>query len=121
MAYTEDLEKAEHISDNELADKKLNYEALLAMVQQLPLAYRTVFNLFAIEGYGHDEIGEMLGISPGTSKSNLHKARQKLKAMILNAEKPYTGSGTGSVNYSSVMAINAVNMNGIFFNNGFRI
>lgn len=121
MAYTEDLEKAENVSDNELADKKLNYEELLAMVQQLPQAYRTVFNLFAIEGYGHDEIGEMLGISPGTSKSNLHKARQKLKVMILNVEKPYTGSGTGSVNYSSVVAINAVHANGTFFNNGFRI
>lgn len=121
MAYTEDLEKAEHISDNELADKKLNYEELLAMVQQLPQAYRTVFNLFAIEGYGHDEIGEMLGISPGTSKSNLHKARQKLKQMILKADKPYTERGTGGVNYSSVVAINTVDMNGIFLNRGFRI
>src|ERR1700743_1713620 len=45
MAYTDDLEKAEHISDGELADKKLNYEQLLALVQQLPQAYRTVFNL----------------------------------------------------------------------------
>jgi RNA polymerase sigma factor (sigma-70 family) len=121
MAYTDDLEKAEHISDGELADKKLNYDQLVAMVQLLPQAYRTVFNLFAIEGYGHDEIGEMLGISPGTSKSNLHKARQKLKQMILKADLPYTDSGNGKMNYSSVVAINSTDMNGVFFNNGIRI
>lgn len=121
MAYTEDLDAAEHISDGELADKKLNYDELLALIQQLPQAYRTVFNLFAIEGYGHDEIGEMLGISAGTSKSNLHKARQKLKQMILKTDKSYTERGTGSVNYSSVVAINSVDMNSVFFNNGFRI
>ena len=120
MAYTDDLEKAENISDGELADRKLNYDELIALVQQLPQAYRTVFNLFAIEGYGHDEIGEMLGISPGTSKSNLHKARQKLKLMILKAERPYT-EGNGSVNYSSVVAINSTDMNGLFFNNGIRL
>ena len=77
MAYTDDLESAEHISDGELGDRNLLYNDLLAMVQQLPQAYRTVFNLFAIEGYSHEEIGEMLNINPGTSKSNLHKARQK--------------------------------------------
>lgn len=121
MAYTDDLDKAENISDGELADKKLSYDELLAMVQLLPQAYRTVFNLFAIEGYGHDEIGEMLGISPGTSKSNLHKARQKLKQMILKADQPYTGSGGGKMTYSSVVAINSTDMNGVFFNNGIRI
>lgn len=120
MAYTDDLEKAEDISDGELADRKLNYDELIALVQQLPQAYRTVFNLFAIEGYGHDEIDEMLGISAGTSKSNLHKARQKLKLMILKAERPYT-EGKGSVNYSSVVAINSTDMNGLFFNNGIRL
>jgi RNA polymerase sigma factor (sigma-70 family) len=121
MAYTDDLEKAEHISDGEMADNKLNYDQLLALVQQLPQAYRTVFNLFAIDGYGHDEIGEMLGISPGTSKSNLHKARQKLKLMILKADQPYTERGGGKMNYSSVVAINSTDMNGTFFNNGIRI
>jgi RNA polymerase sigma-70 factor (ECF subfamily) len=120
MAYTDDLEKAEHISDGELADKKLNYDQLIDMVQKLPQAYRTVFNLFAIEGYGHDEIGEMLGISPGTSKSNLHKARQKLKQMILKADLPYTDSGNGKMNYSSIVAINSTDIYGVFFNNGIR-
>jgi len=121
MAYTDDLDAAENVSDNEMADQKLNYDELLALVQKLPQAYRTVFNLFAIEGYGHDEIGEMLGISPGTSKSNLHKARQKLKQMILKADQPYTDQGDGKTNYTSIVAINSTDMNGAFFKNGIRL
>ena len=78
MAYTEDLDSAEYVTDGELADRTLNYDDLLAMIQKLPNAYRTVFNLFAVEGYSHEEIGEMLNISSGTSKSNLHKARSTL-------------------------------------------
>ncbi|QEM04341.1 sigma-70 family RNA polymerase sigma factor [Mucilaginibacter rubeus] len=123
MAYTEDLEKAENVSEGDLTDKNLNYEDLLAMVHQLPQAYRTVFNLFAIDGYSHEEIGEMLNINPGTSKSNLHKARQKLKQMILKAEET-----ANKTNYNRGMDINPiVAYNGIgidvrttFFNNGIR-
>jgi RNA polymerase sigma factor (sigma-70 family) len=121
MAYTDDLETAEHISDNELADRNLNYNDLLAMVQRLPQAYRTVFNLFAIEGYSHEEIGEMLNINAGTSKSNLHKARQKLKQMILNADvtakNTNYSSGTG---YTPFVALNAISTQGIFLNKGIR-
>lgn len=121
MAYTDDLEKAEDISDNNLPDRKINYDQLLEMVQQLPQAYRTVFNLFAIEGYGHDEIGEMLGISSGTSKSNLHKARQKLKEMILKTDAYYNrASGNDKTSYTTIVAINPTDMNGIL-NRGFRI
>jgi RNA polymerase sigma factor (sigma-70 family) len=82
IAHTEELEKADHINDTELADKNLNYNELLDMISQLPRAYRTIFNLYAIEGYSHEEIGKLLNISIGTSKSNLHKAREKLKIMI---------------------------------------
>jgi RNA polymerase sigma factor (sigma-70 family) len=119
MAYTEDLDKAEHISDGELVDKNLNYNDLLAMVQKLPQAYRTVFNLFAIEGYSHDEIGVMLNINAGTSKSNLHKARQKLKQMILKADSSANNANYNSgINYTTIVAINAINMNGVFLNRG---
>ncbi len=119
MAYTEDLDQAEHVSDGDIADKNLNYNDLLAMVQKLPQAYRTVFNLFAIEGYSHEEIATMLNINAGTSKSNLHKARQKLKNMILKAD-----SSAGGANYNSgmdctpIVAIKAINMNGVFLNKG---
>ena len=87
IAYTEELDKAEHINDTDFADKNLNYNELLDMISQLPRAYRTIFNLFAIEGYTHEEIGEMLNISIGTSKSNLHKAREKLKKMITESNR----------------------------------
>jgi RNA polymerase sigma factor (sigma-70 family) len=123
MAYTDDLEKAENISDSELPDRKLNYDDLLAMVQQLPLAYKTVFNLFAIDGYSHEEIGEMLGINPGTPKSNLHKARQKLKQMVINSEHVASAAGRGNyngLNYSSIVAISKTDIKSVFNNNGIR-
>jgi RNA polymerase sigma-70 factor (ECF subfamily) len=63
---------------------RLAYEDLLAMVQQLSTAYRTVFNLHVMDGYTHEEIAEMLEISAGTSKSNLFKAKAKLQEMIKN-------------------------------------
>ncbi len=57
-------------------------EEILEMVQQLPPKYRLVFNLFVLEGFSHEEIAERLNINVGTSKSNLYKARQKLKDML---------------------------------------
>lgn len=120
MAYTDDLDKAENLSDGELPDRKLNYDDLLKMIQQLPNAYRTVFNLFAIEGYTHEEIGVMLDINPGTSKSNLHKARQKLKEMILVADTTIaTNTKYKGLDYSSIVAMNATDIRS-FFNNGIR-
>jgi len=98
IACSEELEKAEHIADGDWVDKNLNYNDLLAMVQRLPLAYRTVFNLFAIDGYSHEEIGEMLNINMGTSKSNLFKARLKLKKMILMAGQPAGNYNRGTDN-----------------------
>lgn len=55
---------------------------LMNMVQSLSPGYRTVFNLYVIEGYAHNEIAEMLGISEGTSKSQLARARYLLQKMI---------------------------------------
>jgi len=115
MAYADDLDKAENITDGELPDRKLNYEDLLAMVQRLPNAYRTVFNLYAIEGYTHEEIGEMLDISSGTSKSNLHKARQKLKQMILEADSVANNNNYNrGMDYSPSVAINKVDIHNLF-------
>ena len=93
IAHTEDLENAVHVNDTELADKNLSYNELLDMIRELPRSYRTIFNLYAIEGYSHEEIGTMLNISTGTSKSNLHKAREKLKVMIANSNKTPTQYG----------------------------
>lgn len=55
---------------------------LMEMIDQLPLGYKTVFNLYAIEGYNHKEIAEMLQITEGTSKSQLSKARAYLQQQI---------------------------------------
>jgi RNA polymerase sigma-70 factor (ECF subfamily) len=116
MAYTDDLDKAEHLSDGELPDRKLNYDDLLKMVQKLPPAYRTVFNLFAIEGYTHEEIGELLHIAPGTSKSNLHKARHKLKQMISEADSSSSNTNLDNgMGFSPVVAIKKANIHGVYF------
>lgn len=66
---------------NEGADQ-LDREYLLQLVRQLPPQYRMVFVLHVMEGYNHEEIARQLGISRGTSKSNLSKARKKLQAMV---------------------------------------
>jgi RNA polymerase sigma-70 factor (ECF subfamily) len=60
----------------------LNHEELLRLVSGLPLGYRTVFNLYVIEGYSHKEIAEMMQIAEGTSKSNLSRARETLRKYI---------------------------------------
>lgn len=60
----------------------ISYQELIGMVQKLPPAYRTVFNMFVIEGYKHEEIAEELEISVGASKSNLHKAKARLRKIL---------------------------------------
>lgn len=62
--------------------QQLGLEDLLKKIQQLPAGYRTIFNLYAVEGYGHKEIAEMLGVSEGTSKSQFSRARSVLIKMI---------------------------------------
>jgi RNA polymerase sigma-70 factor (ECF subfamily) len=52
-------------------------------VQKLPPAYRLVFNLYVMENYKHHEIAEMLGISVSASRSNLARAKEKLRAILL--------------------------------------
>jgi len=61
---------------------KLKAEYAVQAIQQLSPAYKAVFNLYVIENYTHKEIGEILNISEGTSKSNLSKAKMKLKKLL---------------------------------------
>lgn len=65
----------------------LRAKEILAMIHTLPDGCRTVFNLHIFEQMGHAEIGEMLGISESTSKSQLHRARTLLKEKIVKTEK----------------------------------
>lgn len=60
----------------------IDAETLVGYLQKLPPGYRSVFNLYAIEGFSHEEIAEQLGISIGTSKSQLFKAREYLKKIL---------------------------------------
>jgi RNA polymerase sigma-70 factor (ECF subfamily) len=55
---------------------------LQAAIERLPHGARQVFVLHDVEGYRHEEIGNLLGVSPGTSKSQLHRARQQLRGML---------------------------------------
>mgnify|MGYP002622210863 CR=1 FL=1 len=73
------------INDGALNNALAQFERaeLSALISDLPTAYRTVFNLYIIDGYSHKEIAEMLSISVGTSKSNLFAARKALKAQII--------------------------------------
>ncbi|MCR9065511.1 MAG: RNA polymerase sigma factor [Cytophagales bacterium] len=61
---------------------QISAEEILALVQKLPPAYRTVFVMHVVDGYNHREIGEIIGINEGTSRSNYSKARIKLQVMI---------------------------------------
>lgn len=64
------------------AVEKLSYEEIIKAIQDLTPAYRTIFNLFVIEGLSHEEIAQKLEISSGTSKSNLSKARKQLQKIL---------------------------------------
>jgi RNA polymerase sigma-70 factor (ECF subfamily) len=67
--------------------EKISYDEIIRSIQNLSPAYRTVLNLFIIEGFSHEEIAEQLGIAVGTSKSNLAKARKQLQKLIFTQNK----------------------------------
>jgi RNA polymerase sigma-70 factor (ECF subfamily) len=75
-AYGQSIKGADAVSD-------LTTQEIMKALQQLTPAYRSVFNLYVIEGYSHKEVGSMLGITESTSRSNLVKARTKLKNILL--------------------------------------
>lgn len=81
---TEDLETAYNVSiTEEDAISKLSSQEILKALHQLTPSYRQVFNLYVIDGYSHKEVAEILHISESTSRSNLVKARTKLKQILL--------------------------------------
>jgi RNA polymerase sigma-70 factor (ECF subfamily) len=63
-------------------DQALLYKEIVIHIKSLPPSYRIVFNMYVIDGFSHQEIGNQLGISVGTSKSNLFKARAILQKFI---------------------------------------
>ena len=86
--YTEDIDEV-HVSsddtplfDEEVDVSRRKQEQILKAMQKLPVGYRTVFNLYVVEGYTHKEIAEIMEISENTSKSQLSKARRYLKKLL---------------------------------------
>lgn len=71
----------------EIEERELPVDFLIQMIQELPERYRLVFNLYVMDGYSHQEIADLLNISTGTSKSNLARARIKLKEKIESKEE----------------------------------
>jgi RNA polymerase sigma-70 factor (ECF subfamily) len=80
---------AEEIQLEEEALNNLSAAEIFNLIVQLPVGYRTVFNLHVIEGYEHGEIAAALGIAEGTSKSQLSKARSLLQKMLLTKGTEY--------------------------------
>jgi RNA polymerase sigma-70 factor (ECF subfamily) len=68
---------------------QMHADELMDMIQDLPTGYRTIFNLYAIEGYSHKEIAEMLNINENTSKSQLSRARTLLQKKIEGLDKEH--------------------------------
>lgn len=77
-----EMEQAYYIGDQTDVLHQISADEIIELIQKLSPAYRTVFNLYVLEGMSHGEISEQLGISEGTTKSNLAKARKKLQALI---------------------------------------
>ncbi len=88
ISFSEDLEYGPE-SVNEAEQKfekectKMKADMILKLIKQLPHAYKLVFNLYVIENFTHREIADFLGISENTSKSNLSKAKQKIRELYL--------------------------------------
>ena len=79
---TTDLEEATLVPETAHPLEDLEAEYLLELIAQLPTAYRTTFNLYAVDGYSYPEIADLLGVVKGTVSSNISKARVHLQKMI---------------------------------------
>ncbi len=79
------------IPDKVSINSKIGFEELLKLMDLLPIGYRTVFNLYVIEGYKHKEIAEKLGISINTSKSQLRLAKERMQKLVKKQNKVNIG------------------------------
>jgi len=85
MQFVDVDHEADTLTSSLQADQS-HYQDLMQLINQLPVGYKTIFNLYAIEGYSHKEIASMLQISEGNSKSQLSRARDWLKVRIIKEE-----------------------------------
>ena len=88
LKVSDDLEAAKGMKAETVTQmQSLGYKELMELIMTLPPGFRTVFNLYALEGYSHKEIGDMLGISETTSRTQLSRARIWLQNKIKEREK----------------------------------
>jgi len=87
MQLNMDIEEAHHLPNYDAMEDHLQTEDLMQMIAELPVGYRTVFNLYAIEGFSHKEIAEQLKINENTSKSQLSRARVYLQKRLAEMEQ----------------------------------
>ena len=86
MYLETDIEEAAFEPDYQRLENELEADDLLKLIESLPIGYRTVFNMYAIDGYTHQEIAVQLGISENTSKSQLSRARAFLQKRLIENE-----------------------------------
>lgn len=83
LALTELTATHDKMEENEpVREPVLSIETINAAIHQLPDGYRVVFSLYALEGYDHEEIGQILGVTEATSKSQYSRAKAKLREML---------------------------------------
>ncbi len=86
MYLETDIEAADREPDYDRIESQMEAEDLMKLIAALPTGYRIVFNLYAVDGFSHQEIAEQLGISENTSKSQLSRARALLQKKLLEAD-----------------------------------
>ena len=85
LKESEDVDSARAVSSEApSAIQDIGYKELCRMISELPAGFRTVFNMYVVEGYSHQDIADALGISVNTSRSQLLRARAMLQAKIKN-------------------------------------
>jgi len=89
-SFSFEISGFEDLPEKEIAPdvySHLQAEDLIELINRLPEGFRLVFNMYAIEGYSHKEIGDLLGITESSSRSQLSRARKMLKTRLLQQEK----------------------------------
>ncbi len=82
LQFDEMNDNVQKVEENEIRDRKVNVKIIKDALERLPDGYRVIFSLYAIEGYDHQEISDILNITISTSKSQYHRAKRKLKQII---------------------------------------
>jgi len=90
-----EIENVSNDLDYSVFESEMDAEELLRLIDEMPVGYRTIFNLYAIEGFSHKEIAENLGITESTSKSQLSRARVHLQKLLIDSDKKFKNINHG--------------------------